>query len=153
MKLFCNMSGTEVWNQIINLGSSSDGEYNLSVTYDGEKTITYTVGDKSVNQNIKGGLNGSFGIVSWNGGGSFNNLMLTLEDDETTSEIPGGGNETTPDIPISGETDSETHEPLKNSGNEKSPTPSTLPIIIGAVSGVAVILAVTVFIIIKKRKK
>lgn len=155
IKLFCNTNGNETWNETLTVPAADI--YTLTVTYKGD-TLTYTVNGYSVSHTVRN-LSGTFGLVSWNGGGSFNGVNYANVNeavppttdhpvdspatDDPALTTPDGGADDSPstDAPS---TDGGADEPNKSS--------SLLPILIGAGS-VALIGAIAAIVIVKKKKR
>ena len=166
IKLFCNTNGNETWNEMLTIAKADT--YTLTVTYE-DDTLTYTVNGQSVSHQVRN-LTGTLGLVSWNGGGSFNQVNYTsdTEVDPPATEDPVNPPVTEPvDPPVTnapavntkpgesavttpkgdGEADSST-----GNGNEPDESSTLLPILIGA-GAVALIGVIAAVVIVKKKKQ
>ena len=157
IKLFCNTNGNETWNQTLAIAKANT--YQLTVTYK-DNTLTYTVNGESVSRQVRNLKSGTLGLVSWNGGGSFNNVVYS-----DGTEVPPPVTEdpvnppVTDDKPISTDKPTEPSapvttvpidDPAETPSKEEAPS-NLLPILIG-VGAVAVIGAVVAVVIVKKKK-
>ncbi len=160
MKLFCNTKGNQTWFEEVPVEGDIDlTKLTLTVRYDGKDTITYTVGDSTVTHQVRN-LEGTFGLVSWNGGGSFNQLTYTdgntppvteeppvttppaTEEPPVTQEKPPVAEPETPDTPA------EPGDSPKQPEAEASPLPF---ILIGA--GALLVAGIVTAILLGKKKK
>lgn len=155
IKLFCNTNGNETWNQTLAIAKADT--YTLTVTYE-DNTLTYTVNGQSVSRQVRNLGGGTLGLVSWNGGGSFNNVVYTdgVQPPVTEDPVDPPVND---DKPISTDkpadpsapvTTAPADDPAETPSKEESPS-HLLPILIG-VGAVAVIGAVMAVVIVKKKK-
>lgn len=158
IKLFCNTNGNEVWNETLTIAKAD--QYTLTVTYE-DDTITYTVNGQSVSRQVRNLKGGTLGLVSWNGGGSFNNVVYTdgtevkppVTDDPVTPPVTDGKPNVT-DKPAN-TTAPVTTAPTTGDSSE-TPADSTdssplLPILIG-VGAIVVIGAIVAVVLVKKKK-
>lgn len=99
IKLFCNTNGTEVWNETYTLDATNE-KWVLSVSYDSEGILEYTVDGISVSRWVSDLPSGGLGLVSWNGGGSFNNVNYSSG---TGSDTPQDDPSDTDDTDVPGE--------------------------------------------------
>ncbi|MCI8360224.1 MAG: hypothetical protein HFE86_02675 [Clostridiales bacterium] len=77
-KLFQNTQGGERWNIMKEVPKTET--YRLKVTVDRDKTITYYVNDTLVGQRKAEDYTGGYlGLLTWNGGAVFNNVLLAGE--------------------------------------------------------------------------
>ena len=76
-KLFENSGDREEWNVVSNIQKTS-GTYRLKVNVDIDGYIKYWVNDVLVAERASSITNGTFGLVTWNSGGTFNNIKVTL---------------------------------------------------------------------------
>ena len=150
IKLFCNTNGNETWNKTLTIAKADT--YTLTVTYE-DGLITYTVNGQSVSRDVRNLKGGTLGLVSWNGGGSFNNVVYS---DRTEVEPPVTDDPVTPPVdPSVTDQPANTTSPTTDDNSQK-PVDSTdasplLPILIGA-GAVVVIGAVVAVLLIKKKK-
>ena len=157
IKLFCNTNGNEVWNEITNIPTAKT--YTLTVTYE-DGTITYMVNGQSVSHKIRELDGGTFGLVSWNGGGSFNEVYAYTDGaeppatDDTPSDPPvsdGDGNpsDTPADNENGGNGDgaSDKNSDKTDNGN----TDTIIPVVIG-ISALVLVGAAAAVLLIKKKK-
>ena len=75
MKLFCNRNGQEIWRETYTFDSNT-GVWKLEVRYE-DGVVTYSVNGKSVTHKVANLGSGSLGLVSWSGGGSFDNVSYS----------------------------------------------------------------------------
>lgn len=147
IKLFCNVNGNQTWDKMLTIPQADT--YTLTVTYT-DNTLTYTVNGKSVSQTVRD-LAGTLGLISWNGGGSFNKVNYTADNtvDPPTTDDPSTPSETSP-------------KPVTNAPTTTAPTtgdevPNTepssplLPILIGVGAAIVIGAIVTVMIVTKKK--
>ena len=162
MKLFFNNRGNEVWAERLTV-DSSDGIYQLEVSYHGG-VLSFTVNGYTVTREVKSLPSGALGLVSWNGGGSFDGVTYHALDEagnvidtpvtdlpETTEKTPQTTSPTVTDAPTTTDvpvTDTPVTEPEKPS-EKKNPI---LPIVIG-VGTPALVLAAGVAVYLFKKKK
>lgn len=144
MKLFCNMNGQEIWSKTYTFTKTADS-WTLTVEYTEDGTLIYTANGQSVSRKVTNLGSGALGLVSWNGGGCFDNVNYQTVDDG--GEVPGGDPvETTP-----------VTDPASDPVTGTDKTTSTggkwiLPTVLSAVAIVAVAAVVTVLIVRKKKK-
>ncbi|MGM9681858.1 MAG: hypothetical protein ACI3XR_10195, partial [Eubacteriales bacterium] len=167
MKLFCNTNGQQVWSKTYTFTKAADS-WNLSVEYSEDGTLTYTVNGQSVSRKVTNLGSGALGLVSWNGGGSFDNVnyqaigggsddpVVTTPGTEpaeepVTTPITGSQSEPTSETPTTTAPVTGTEKP----GDEKESTGGKwiLPTAFAAVAVVAVAVIVTVVVVRKKSKK
>jgi len=164
MKLFCNMNGTEIWRETYDFTSSAS-VWKLEVKYENNE-LTYTVNGHSVTRTAKNLESGALGLVSWNGGGSFNNVTYgaidqTGTDDPVVTTPPDGDNDPITTTPGSGTTDPTvtttvgTGDPGTDPNNDGGNNGNSARIIKPIVAAVCAIAAagVIAFIVISKKKK
>lgn len=152
IKLFCNTGGSETWNETLTIPSADT--YALSVTYEGS-TLTYTVNGKSVSHKVRN-LAGTLGLVSWNGGGSFNDVIYQSSEpvdppvtDDKPVDSPVTSDPAITELPaVTTPADAPTKD---NEGNEPDSGSSLLPILIGA--GAVLLIGTVAAILIAKKKK
>lgn len=155
IKLFCNTNGNQTWDEMLTIDSADT--YALTVTYT-EDTLTYTVNGQSVSHKVRN-LAGTFGLISWNGGGSFNQVYYTTD----ATVDPPVTDDPTVDPPVTDDP-AVTTKPADTSKAPTTEAPTTgdeltntddssplLPILIG-VGAVVVIGAIVAVIIVKKKK-
>ena len=167
IKLFCNTGGNETWNATLTIPAAD--RYTLTVTYEDGK-LTYTVNGQSVSRTARN-VSGTFGLVSWNGGGSFNNVVYTTDevvpptteppatDDKPVTNPPATNppatdpiTDPTDDPVVTAPVDGETNTPAD--GDSEAPAEESsllLPILLGA--GAVVAIGVIAAVVIAKKKK
>ena len=158
IKLFCNTGGQESWQEILTLSSNAE-VWNLEVKYE-NKILTYTVNGESVSHEIRKMPSGNIGLVTWNGGGSFDNVMYNsldeIVDDGNDGENNGGN-----DLPQNPEQNEGadgngegTGDPNQND-NQKPQDPPASKIIIPIAIAVAVlaVVGIGIGIVIGKKRK
>ena len=145
IKLFCNTNGNEVWNKTLPIAKAD--------TY----TLTYSVNGESVSRQVRNLGGGTLGLVSLNGGGSFNNVVYTNGVQPPATEDPVDP-PATDDKPDNTDKPAEPSAPVMTApSDDPAETPSKvvpsalLPILIG-VGAVVVIGAVVAVVIVKKKK-
>ncbi|MBQ7364466.1 MAG: glycoside hydrolase family 32 protein, partial [Clostridia bacterium] len=156
IKLFCNTNGNEVWNKTLVIPPSDT--YTLTVSYEND-TLTYTVNGESLSRTLKNLKSGTLGLVSWNGGGSFNQVNYLTDSEtpidpsvtdtpSTTAPTPAV---TTPSIPS---TDTPTTDtPTTNTDKPKDGIPTGIvALLVAACLAGAAATFFTVKYILKKRK-
>ncbi|MGM9637946.1 MAG: glycoside hydrolase family 32 protein [Eubacteriales bacterium] len=162
MKLFCNTNGQEVWAKTYTFTKTADS-WNLTVEYTEDGTLIYTVNGQSVSRKVANLGSGALGLVSWNGGGCFDNVNYQAVDvgGETPDDDLGETTSVTEPVttPVIGsQSDPSTEDPITTDTDKPGDeTPSTgvkwiLPTVLSAVSVVAVAAVVTVLIVRKKKK-
>ncbi|MBQ8381742.1 MAG: glycoside hydrolase family 32 protein [Clostridia bacterium] len=159
IKLFCNTNGNETWNEMLTISAADT--YTLTVTY-ADDTLTYTVNGESVSRTVRNLKSGTLGLVSWNGGGSFNQVNYT----SGTEVVPPATDDPTVDLPATNDpaVTTESVDPaITTAPTTEAPTTgddvaasdngsSLLPILIG-VGAVALVGAIAVVVIVKKKKR
>ncbi len=168
MKLFCNTNGNEVWNRILQLPIAVESCV-LTVEYDGEGLLTYSIGTYSVSNHVPN-LSGTFGLVSWNGPGSFNDVHYTDPNAPVVPDIPVEPDPTEPEPTQPQPTQPEPTEPAPTTTKPADPDPTTqlqdtttpgdhetppeggVPYAI-IVAAITLVLAAGVFLLIRKKKK
>ena len=146
IKLFCNTNGGEVWNQTLTIASAST--YTLTVTYE-DGMLTYTVNGKSVSKQIRRLEEGGLGLVSWNGGGSFNQVNYASIEDVPEHEPP-----TIPDTPSADDLPPVTQTPDSSQQAKAPDSPSWLvPVLVGAGALIATGVVAGTVILRKKKSK
>jgi len=150
IKLFCNTGGNEIWNEMLTIAKAD--KYTLTVTYE-NNTLTYTVNGQSVSREMRSFKGGTLGLVSWNGGGSFNNVIYS---DGTEVKPPVTDDPVTPPATDDPVTPPVTDDKPDVTDKSETPADSTdssplLPILIG-VGAIVVIGAIVAVVLVKKKK-
>ena len=105
MKLFCNQNGSEVWNKVLTLSEWAE-KWELVLTYK-DGVLTFAVNGNEVSYKLSRLTAGTLGLVSWNGGGSFDRVYYEkpgeAEPPVTTPDTEKVTPDVTPDSTASGD--------------------------------------------------